>query len=84
MNSNKWTAIVSVICITVLACYAQYRGQDGTVLIFALAAIAGLGGYKIGRTIDQIKKVQNHLGLVRPKDPPLIKILKGVLTFFKL
>lgn len=51
-------AIVSglaIIAITLLACFALTRGQDGTMLLTAIAAIAGLAGYQVGRRVPASK-----------------------------
>ena len=43
-------ACISMVCITALGVAALVTGQDGVVLATALAAVAGIGGYAIGKT----------------------------------
>lgn len=43
----KWTPIVAIIALLILACFALYLGINGAVFITASAAIAGLGGYEL-------------------------------------
>ena len=42
--------ISAIICITVLVGFALYLGFDGAILNTALVAIAGLGGFALGRS----------------------------------
>lgn len=43
------TAIVAMLCITVLQAIALVTGLNGTILSASIASLAGLGGYAIGR-----------------------------------
>lgn len=43
-------AIVSMLCITALASIALLKGMDGLLLAGAVSALAGLGGFAVGRT----------------------------------
>ena len=45
---NK-TTVIAIITIGVLELVAILRGIDGAALSTALAVIAGLGGYEIGK-----------------------------------
>ncbi|MBA7493219.1 hypothetical protein ES702_03785 [subsurface metagenome] len=49
--------IISIVAITALVGIAMWQGINGALLGFAIAAIAGLGGYEIG-----IRR--------KPKEPP--------------
>ena len=40
--------IAATVAITILEALAICKGIDGALLGFAIAAIAGLGGYEIG------------------------------------
>lgn len=40
--------VACVIGITVIECYALYKGRDGKLLTLALALIGGIGGYSLG------------------------------------
>jgi len=42
-------AIVAISCLTVLEMTALIMGVDGAVFSVVIAAIAGLGGYTIGK-----------------------------------
>lgn len=46
-NWNK--TIVATICIAILLALALWRGIDGALLSAGIAAIAGLGGYALGK-----------------------------------
>lgn len=43
----KWTPIIAMICIAGLEALALVRGIDGAVFGIVIAALAGLGGYKL-------------------------------------
>lgn len=45
----KTKVIVAIICISILEGIALWRGINGTVFATVIAAIAGLGGYTLGR-----------------------------------
>lgn len=40
--------IIAIVAITILESLAIVYGVDGYLLGFAIAAIAGLGGYEVG------------------------------------
>ena len=42
-------AIIAILAITIIETLAIFRGIDGALLAAAIAAIAGLGGYQIGK-----------------------------------
>jgi len=42
--------IVSISCITAIEITALCLGYDGAILAGVIAAIAGIGGYTIGKT----------------------------------
>jgi CDP-diglyceride synthetase len=52
MAKSKSEAIAAMICITILEAIALYKGIDGTFLTMVIAVIAGLGGFYIGRAIN--------------------------------
>jgi len=41
--------ITAILAITALECFALAQDINGALLGFAIAAIAGLGGYEIGK-----------------------------------
>jgi len=41
-----------MVCVTVLEVYALSKGINGTVLAAAVAVIAGLGGYVVGKKVE--------------------------------
>lgn len=41
--------IVAIICVSILAGVALFKGIDGALLASALTLIAGLGGYAAGK-----------------------------------
>lgn len=43
------TTIIAIICITILQAVALVQGVNGTILSATIAALAGLGGYAIGK-----------------------------------
>ena len=49
---HKVEAIAAMFCITVLESIALYKGIDGAFLTMVIAVIAGLGGFYIGRAIN--------------------------------
>ena len=51
----KWTPIAAMVCITALEGIALWRGVDGAVFGFVIAALAGLGGYEIKVLRDKTK-----------------------------
>ena len=48
LKSNMKT-ITAILAITALECFALAQDINGALLGFAIAAIAGLGGYEIGK-----------------------------------
>lgn len=46
---KKWTIIVAIIAVLILATTAVLKGIDGAVLISAFTILGGLGGYEIGK-----------------------------------
>lgn len=51
----KWTPILAIICIAGLEAFAMVKGINGAVFGFAVAAIAGLGGYEVKILRDRMK-----------------------------
>ena len=49
MEDKTTQAIVAMVCITVIEIFAIYNKIDGTILSAVIAAIAGLGGYIVGK-----------------------------------
>ena len=49
---NSIKACVAMVCVTALEIYALSRGIDGTALAAAVAVIAGLGGYVVGKKTE--------------------------------
>ena len=41
-----------MVCVTILEIYALSQGINGTVLAAAVAVIAGLGGYVVGKKVE--------------------------------
>jgi hypothetical protein len=52
MAKHKAEAIAAMFCITVLEAIALFKGIDGTFLTMVIAVIAGLGGFYIGRAVN--------------------------------
>ena len=48
---------MAILGILILEIYALSQGIDGKVLAFAIAIIAGLGGYKLGIKKEAIKNI---------------------------
>ena len=44
--------VAAILAIAAIECMALYMGMNGTILALAVGAIAGLGGYAIGKTRD--------------------------------
>ena len=53
----KYTAI---IVIGIIALYALYLGMNGIALSLTIGAIAGLGGFEIGKRYKSIKVVKEE------------------------
>lgn len=43
----KYKVITAIICITLLEAWALYLGFNGTMLTVVVAALAGLAGYEM-------------------------------------
>jgi len=52
---REWIPFVAIVCIAGLEGLAIWRGIDGIYFVPAVAAIAGLGGYKAKDLIAKIK-----------------------------
>lgn len=50
-----WTPIIAIICIAGLEVVALINGVNGALFGIAIAAISGLGGYRI-KTLKDKKK----------------------------
>lgn len=44
--------LTAIVCITLLEAVALLKGIDGQVFSTALAVLAGLGGYTVGRGLS--------------------------------
>ena len=55
---DKDLAIVAIIALVILECAALFAGINGTVFTLVIGAIAGIAGYEIGKAKEQppIKK----------------------------
>lgn len=53
MVKKMVTAIVSMSCLTVLESIALLTGVDGVIFVTVIGAIAGLGGYLIGKKEEE-------------------------------
>ena len=49
MKDESIKALVAMGCITILEAIALLQGINGTLLSLGLAALAGLGGYALGK-----------------------------------
>lgn len=47
MHDSAVVTVVAIICIAVVECVALTQGIDSVLLGLAVAAISGLGGYKL-------------------------------------
>lgn len=45
----KLTAIVAMVCITLLVALGLWKGINGALLMSGMTLIGGLGGFSIGR-----------------------------------
>jgi len=52
LSDKTLITIIAIICIAVLETIALVIGIDGQVFSTVIAVIAGLGGYTIGRKIN--------------------------------
>ena len=50
MNDATIKACVAMLCIAILEGIAMSQGINGTGLSLAIGALAGLGGYTLGRS----------------------------------
>jgi len=44
---------IAMLCITMIEICALFKGLDGQLFLTSLAAIAGLGGYSIGKVANK-------------------------------
>ena len=51
--SNWKTALIAIGCITGLEAYALTQGVNGICMSTAIAAIAGLGGFTLGKVLGK-------------------------------
>ena len=52
----KWIVIiVAMVCITGLEVLAMFKGINGITFSLCVAAVAGLGGFKVKDVVDKIK-----------------------------
>jgi len=47
MRDSAVVTVVAIICIAIVECVALTQGIDSVLLGLAVAAISGLGGYKL-------------------------------------
>ena len=52
MNDSTILTIVAILAVTALMMAALFMGHDGTLLVGAIAIVAGLGGYQIRNQMD--------------------------------
>ena len=52
----QWKTITAIGAITVLEAIALFNGINGTQFALAVGVIAGLGGFYLKETIDNLKK----------------------------
>jgi hypothetical protein len=55
-TSSCVRAVAGIAGLVVLECVAMLTGHNGTVLRLAIAAVAGLGGFAVGRLIRKRKE----------------------------
>lgn len=53
MTDKTLITIIAIICIAVLEAIALLMGIDGQLFATVISVIAGLGGYTIGRKINE-------------------------------
>jgi hypothetical protein len=46
---SDWVKIAAILSITILEAVALLKGIDGALLSMAVAVIAGLAGYQVGK-----------------------------------
>ena len=49
MNPGTIKALAAMACITAIELFAIYSKMNGTVLAAVIGALAGLGGYALGK-----------------------------------
>ena len=49
LGKRHAVSIVAIIAIGFIEGMALFQGIDGTMMVLSIGAIAGLGGYQIGR-----------------------------------
>jgi len=48
--NSSLVSLVAIICLTVIEIYAINHHIDGTLMTLVIAAISGLGGYKLSQS----------------------------------
>ena len=51
-----WKTITAIGAITILEGIALATGHNGTMFTLSIASIAGLGGFQLKQTLDQLKQ----------------------------
>jgi len=51
-----WKTITAIGAITLLEAFALFTGHNGTMFTLSIATIAGLGGFQLKQTLDQLKQ----------------------------
>ncbi len=61
-KQNTPVLITAIIAVTLLELYAISKGINGTVLTLVIGAVAALAGAKIGKTLEhrQIEKIEKE------------------------
>lgn len=65
---NTIVTCLAIICVAVLGALATFKGSDGTVILSSIAAVAGLGGYSVGKCLSQ-GKAQSKDSASKPDNP---------------
>jgi hypothetical protein len=56
MNNMLNKTCLAIVCITAIEVVALWRGIDGKLMGAAIAALAGLGGFAVGKYITKRSK----------------------------
>jgi len=54
-KTNQNNAIAAIVALCLIEIVALMNGYDGIVMSMIVTAIAGLGGYSVGRLFNNVK-----------------------------
>ncbi|MBA7572609.1 hypothetical protein ES708_14392 [subsurface metagenome] len=65
----NWTTITAIIALAALEIVALLKGVNGAYLAIVITAIAGLGGYQVGKVITTKRQVKQPTKEEGPEQP---------------